>query len=529
MAEATATAPADLRTDAYAMVARRMWLGFGILAAILAYLAYAWVAFNVSGLIESARPERAVLLGVDSVKYKVHVEENLRRGDFTVSVEGERTATYDEPPAWVERTGTGAVVDLGDGYRAVIEGPTLRFTAPGYGTIRATAGEETIETELPDGSLLATVEDGQVVSRLADGTLIRHLEDGYETVLPSGEVIPHPDAIQLDEVLPEGLVPDWASVREVKFDARPEVSKRVQVTRTKIEVHRYFWGWENFWFPFESELNDYGFWELVGLALDTPPADPSEAPAETQGGLRTGLGPAGGGPTETDVEGRLHPTMSNAAYIFQTFWENPDWQHGHVFVALLETIMMAVLGTMMAVGLGLPLAFLAASNFTPSMVVRFAVRRFFDFVRGIDNLIWSLIFIRAFGLGPLTGALAIGVTDTGTLGKLFSEALENVDDKQIEGVRATGANQLQRYRYGVIPQILPVFISQTLYYLESNTRSATVIGALGAGGIGLVLVETMRTSRDWENTLYIIALTIGVVFLMDSVSGWLRKRLIQGT
>jgi ABC-type proline/glycine betaine transport system permease subunit len=156
------------------------------------------------------------------------------------------------------------------------------------------------------------------------------------------------------------------------------------------------------------------------------------------------------------------------------------------------------------------------------------VRRVFDVLRGIDMLIWSLIFIRAFGLGPLTGALAIAFTDTGSLGKLFSEALENVDDKQIEGVHATGASQMQRYRFGVIPQILPVFLSQGLYFLESNVRSATIIGALGAGGIGLMLVETMRTSRDWENTLYIIILTILVVFAMDAMSGWLRRRLIHG-
>ncbi|MEO1532835.1 MAG: phosphonate ABC transporter, permease protein PhnE, partial [Pseudomonadota bacterium] len=181
-----------------------------------------------------------------------------------------------------------------------------------------------------------------------------------------------------------------------------------------------------------------------------------------------------------------------------------------------------------AVLVGLPLAFLAARNFTPSMAVRFALRRIFDFLRGVDALIWSLILIRAFGLGPLTGALAIALTDTGTLGKLFSEALENVDNRQIEGVRATGAGQLQRYRFGVIPQIMPVFISQGLYYLESNTRSATVIGALGAGGIGLVLVETLRTSRDWENTLYIILLTVIVVVLMDQLSSWLRRRLITG-
>ena len=119
-------------------------------------------------------------------------------------------------------------------------------------------------------------------------------------------------------------------------------------------------------------------------------------------------------------------------------------------------------------------------------------------------------------------------TDSGTLGKLVSEALENIDEKQVEGVKATGASRLQTYRFGVIPQILPIFVSQGLYYLESNTRSATVIGALGAGGIGLMLVETMRTSRDWENTLYLIILTIFLVIIMDSLSGWLRRRLIHG-
>ena len=110
----------------------------------------------------------------------------------------------------------------------------------------------------------------------------------------------------------------------------------------------------------------------------------------------------------------------------------------------------------------------------------------FDFVRGVDALIWTVILARAFGPGPLTGALAILVTDTGTFGKIFSEALENVDQKQIEGVQSTGANAPQRYRFGVIPQVTPVLLSQLLYFLESNTRSATVIGAITGGGIGLL-------------------------------------------
>ncbi|MBO6838614.1 MAG: ABC transporter permease subunit, partial [Alphaproteobacteria bacterium] len=151
----------------------------------------------------------------------------------------------------------------------------------------------------------------------------------------------------------------------------------------------------------------------------------------------------------------------------------------------------------------------------------------FDFLRGIDQIIWSLIFIRAFGLGPLTGSMAIAFTDTGTLGKLFSESIENIDNKQVEGVRSTGAGAIQRYRFGVIPQILPVFVSQTLYYLESNIRSATVIGALGAGGIGLKLVQAMQTHKDWENVMYLIIMTLIVVIAMDMGSGWLRRKLTE--
>jgi len=439
----------DARAETAArLIRRRFALTGGVLVAIFGYLAYAWVAFGVSDLIASANPANAVLLGTDSVAHKVHVLHDLRRGGWEVSVEGDRRATYarDAWPGWVERTGENAArVELGDGYVVTIEGRGFAFDVPGYGTITA-----------------RSAEDGDV-----------------------------------SWTLPEGAAPpEWASLNARKVELRPTLFRRVQITRTRIEVHRYFLGWENFFFPFDSPLRDYSVLGLAGLAMSGE---------------------------------RLDPDQSNLSLIATTFWENPDWQHGNVFVALMETVLMAVLGTMTAALLGLPLAFLAASNFTPMAPVRFVVRRALDFVRGVDSLIWSLIFIRAFGLGPLTGALAIAITDTGTLGKLFSEALENVDNRQIEGVRATGASQVQRYRFGVIPQIMPVFISQGLYYLESNMRSATVIGALGAGGIGLVLVETLRTSRDWENTLYIILLTVLLVVVMDQISAWLRRRLIEGT
>ena len=436
---------ADPRAETRALIRRRMWRNVGIPAAIFAYLAYAWVAFDASGVFGRADPGRLGLLLVDSVYHKVHVEENLRRGGVTVAIEGERTATWASgtAPEWVSFDGPATRIDLGDGYAAVIEGRGVEFAVPGYGVI------------------------------LAEAT-----EDGVRVILPD-----------------DGPAPDWITGNEVKFDARPTFDRRVQVSRGKIEVHRYFFGWENFWFPFTSHLNGKSAAELWALA-----ASPV----------------------------RIDPAVSNARHIWGQFHDNPDWQHGIILVALFETFLMAVLGTITAVILALPLAFLAARNFTPSMTLRFAVRRLFDFVRAVDSLIWSLIFIRAFGLGPLTGSLAIAITDMGTLGKLFSEALENIDRKQVEGVESTGASTVQSWRFGVIPQILPVMVSQGLYFLESNVRSATVIGALGAGGIGLVLVETMKTSRDWENVTYIILLIVLLVMLMDTLSGWLRLRLIDG-
>ena len=143
--------------------------------------------------------------------------------------------------------------------------------------------------------------------------------------------------------------------------------------------------------------------------------------------------------------------------------------------------------------------------------------------------VWTIVLARAFGPGPMTGSLAILLTDTGSFGKLFSEALENIDEKQVEGVRSTGANRLQRARFGVIPQVTPVLLSQVLYFLESNTRGATVIGAIVGGGIGLLLTQAIQTQKDWEDVAYYMVLIVLTVIAMDSLSGWLRRKLIKGT
>jgi phosphonate transport system permease protein len=283
---------------------------------------------------------------------------------------------------------------------------------------------------------------------------------------------------------PGGDLPEWINSSKNRLAITTEAG-RLTVTRNRAEVFRYFTGWELFFFTLDSPYHGMGRGELAGRALD-----------------------------------------GEARAILSDFWNNSMWRHGDVFWAIFETVLMAFLGTMGAAIVALPMAFLAARNFTPIAAVRFGFRRLFDFVRGVDALIWTIILTRAFGLGPLTGALAILLTDSGTFGKLFSEARENGDEKQIEGVQSTGAKPLQRYRFGVIPQITPVLLSQVLYYLESNTRSATIIGAITGGGIGLLLTQAIITQKDWEEVTYYIVLVVLMVIFMDWVSGWLRRRLI---
>ncbi|WP_294228704.1 phosphonate ABC transporter, permease protein PhnE [uncultured Shimia sp.] len=287
-------------------------------------------------------------------------------------------------------------------------------------------------------------------------------------------------------VLPTEAVPEWINASKNRMTITTDAG-RLTITRNRTEVFRYFTGWELFFFTLDSPYSGLSVGEVMSCAL-----------------------------------GGEH------AEIWQDFWTNKMWRHADVAWAIFETMLMAFLGTMGAAIVALPLAFLAAKNFTPLVLIRQVTRRFFDFFRGVDALIWTIILSRAFGPGPLTGALAILITDTGSFGKMFSEALENVDKKQIEGIQSTGAKPVQRYRFGVIPQITPILLSQILYYLESNTRSATIIGAITGGGIGLLLTQAMITQKDWEEVTYYIVLIILMVMIMDWFSGWLRRKLITG-
>ncbi|MDG3042974.1 phosphonate ABC transporter, permease protein PhnE [Roseicyclus marinus] len=221
--------------------------------------------------------------------------------------------------------------------------------------------------------------------------------------------------------------------------------------------------------------------------------------------------------------GRLLDASDRVLRLLRNFvvWQDmADWSYRQIYVGIAQTLAMAFLGTLLGTIGALGVGFLAARNVMPVMIVRQIVRRILDILRGIDSLVWGLVFVRAVGLGPLAGVLAIFVSDLGTLSKLYSEAIENIDRKQVEGVKATGASQLGVIRYGYIPQVLPVFISQSLYFLESNTRSATILGIVGAGGIGMIIIERFR-AQLYDQVAFVVLNVLVLIFAID----WLSKRV----
>jgi phosphonate transport system permease protein len=194
---------------------------------------------------------------------------------------------------------------------------------------------------------------------------------------------------------------------------------------------------------------------------------------------------------------------------------------------LAESVAMAFLGTFLAALAALPLGFLGARNVVTAGLLRFSLRRVFDGFRGVDQLIWALAYVRAVGLGPLAGVLAIASADLAVLAKLYAEAIENAERRQAEAVVAAGGGPLARLRFGLLPQVLPVMLAQTLYNFESNTRAAAILGVVGAGGIGLQISERIKV-RAWDEVAFIILLLIVTVAAIDWLSARLRRRLIQG-
>jgi phosphonate transport system permease protein len=203
-----------------------------------------------------------------------------------------------------------------------------------------------------------------------------------------------------------------------------------------------------------------------------------------------------------------------------------SWEHFWTYLgALGQTLAIAFLGTTAAGILALPLGFLAARNVIAGRIVHFLSRRVLDTIRSVDTLIWALIWINVVGLGPFAGALAITSTDFAALAKLMSEAIETADKGPVEGVTAAGGGRLAVMRFGLLPQVLPVFASQALYFFESNTRSATIIGIVGAGGIGLYLSEMIRV-LEWQEAAFLIVMVLITVAVIDVISRRLRAAIM---
>ena len=430
---------------------RRMVFTVLALISVGIYLVLSFIQFDLGAAARRWNTERASLFLLDTYAHKDHVTMRWRQPDkVIVAFEGGYNTRYKTPPDWYEDAGTGS--------------RTVRFSNGGLIRIL----DDRVEMDWPDEA--ADKPQTFVFRRDVQG---RPYVDGYQG---------RADAL-----------PDWIRATGNKVEVRPSLYARLQVYKSKVEVHRYELGWKYFWFDFDSPLSGKGPIDAINLMVSGD---------------------------------RVDPARSNAQLVMSEFLDNAQWRHGDVFFAMLETVLMAVLGTLLACFVGMPLAFLAARNITPLKLMRFGLRRLFDVLRGVDMLIWSLVFLRAFGPGLFTGIFAIAFTDAGTFGKLMSEAIENADDKQREGVKSTGASPFQVHRFGLVPQILPILISQTLYYLESNVRGAVIIGAMGAGGIGLQFLGALQSGNDFENVAYMALLVFLTVIMMDSLSAWLRRRLI---
>jgi phosphonate transport system permease protein len=225
---------------------------------------------------------------------------------------------------------------------------------------------------------------------------------------------------------------------------------------------------------------------------------------------------------------RLLDLPSDLARIFGQMFLPPDWSFLSVAIeAMIVTVAIAWLGTLIGALLSLPMGFLAARNVSGG-VLSTAARLILDAIRAVPELILALIvFIPIVGLGPPAGALAIGIHSIGTLGKLTSEAIESIDPGPVEAARAVGGGRLAVQRWGVIPQVLPEIVAFWLYRFEINIRAAGVLGIVGAGGIGALLANTLFYRR-WDKAGMAVLVIIIATILIDMASGWVRRRIIEG-
>jgi phosphonate transport system permease protein len=203
----------------------------------------------------------------------------------------------------------------------------------------------------------------------------------------------------------------------------------------------------------------------------------------------------------------------------------PDFSDWRLYLGeMLTTLQIALWGTAAAVFWAVPLGIMSSENVAPWWICQ-PVRRLMDACRAINEMVFAMLFVVTVGLGPFAGVLALGVHTTGVLAKLFSEAVEAIDPHPVEGIRATGAGWLAEICFGILPQVFPLWISFTLYRFESNVRSATVVGMVGAGGIGVLLWEVIRGFL-FRETCAIMIIVVGAVTIFDILSQRLRKMVI---
>jgi phosphonate transport system permease protein len=228
------------------------------------------------------------------------------------------------------------------------------------------------------------------------------------------------------------------------------------------------------------------------------------------------------------VELRRFPLLFTNSANMQEFarsFAHPDFGDLDTYVgAMWLTVQIALWGTLLAILLAIPLGLAAARNVSPPWIQQ-PVRRLLDLLRAVPDLVIGTVFIVAVGLGPFAGVLALAVNTGGVLGKLFSEAVETIDPRPVEGVRSTGAAPLQEIVWGVLPQVAPLWTSYALYRFESNARSATVLGLIGAGGIGQLLFDSLNAFK-YSQTATIVIVIVAAVSMIDLLSQAMRSRLI---
>jgi phosphonate transport system permease protein len=192
---------------------------------------------------------------------------------------------------------------------------------------------------------------------------------------------------------------------------------------------------------------------------------------------------------------------------------------------VIETVQMALVGTLLGVLLSLPFGLLAARNTSPHPVIYQGARLILNMIRAIPELIIALIFVSAVGLGPFGGVLALAVAGVGSKGKLYAEAIEAIDPQQVLAIRATGAGRLHAFMYGVIPQALPLILSYSLLSFETNVRAATILGYVGAGGVGILIYQYTQLFQ-FDHLMGVVIIIVVTVTAIDRVSDFLRRKFI---